>query len=192
MHFCNSQWAFKVPLQAFYNHSNTHIKAIIKALRQARAALQCWSVLSTIYNWSSSRDIKKSLNGFNHQILVFENLFSCSWVFAGCARPDDSAKRIRESLERLLECIIWVIIMNSFVSFSSRMNEFIILQILLAVYARFTRVLQNLDENLIFKVNKKDIFSTSRSDVSNMFYESQFLSNVHSTLLLAKYYWIIN
>ncbi len=63
--------------------------------------------------------------------------------------------------------------MNSFVSFSSRMNEFIILQILLAVYARFTRVLQNLDENLIFKVNKKDIFSTSRSDVSNMFYESQ-------------------
>lgn len=78
--------------------------------------------------------------------------------------------------------------MNSFVSFSSRMNEFIILQILLAVYARFTRVLQNLDENLIFKVNKKDIFSTSRSDVSNMFYESQFLSNVHRTLLLAKYY----
>lgn len=63
--------------------------------------------------------------------------------------------------------------MNSFVSFSSRMNEFIILQILLAVYARFTRVLQNLDENLIFKVNKKDIFSTSRCDVSNMFYESQ-------------------
>lgn len=63
--------------------------------------------------------------------------------------------------------------MNSFVSFSSRMNEFIILQILLAVYARFTRVLQNLDENLIFKVHKKDIFSTSRSDVSNMFYESQ-------------------
>lgn len=82
--------------------------------------------------------------------------------------------------------------MNSFVSFSSRMNEFIILQILLAVYARFTRVLQNLDENLIFKVNKKDIFSTSRSDVSNMFYESQFHKNVHSTLLLAKYYWIIN
>lgn len=78
--------------------------------------------------------------------------------------------------------------MNSFVSFSSRMNEFIILQILLAVYARFTRVLQNLDENLIFKVNKKDIFSTSQSDVSNMFYESQFPSNVHSTLLLAKYY----
>lgn len=63
--------------------------------------------------------------------------------------------------------------MNSFVSFSSRMNEFIILQILLAVYARFTRVLQNLDENLIFKVNKKDIFWASRSDVSNMFYESQ-------------------
>ena len=63
--------------------------------------------------------------------------------------------------------------MNSFVSFSSRMNEFIILQILLAVYARFTRVLQNLDENLIFKVHKKDIFSTSRCDVSNMFYESQ-------------------
>lgn len=63
--------------------------------------------------------------------------------------------------------------MNSFVSFSSRMNEFIILQIILAVYARFTRVLQNLDENLIFKVIKKDIFSTSRSDVSNMFYESQ-------------------
>lgn len=78
--------------------------------------------------------------------------------------------------------------MNSFVSFSSRMNEFIILQILLAVYARFTRVLQNLDENLIFKVNKKDIFSTSRSDVSNMFYESQKYVNVHSTLLLAKYY----
>lgn len=78
--------------------------------------------------------------------------------------------------------------MNSFVSFSSRMNEFIILQILLAVYARFTRVLQNLDENLIFKVNKKDIFSTSRSDVSNMFYESQFQANVHSALLLAKYY----
>ena len=78
--------------------------------------------------------------------------------------------------------------MNSFVSFSSRMNEFIILQILLAVYARFTRVLQNLDENLIFKVIKKDIFSTSQCDVSNMFYESQFLSNVHSTLLLAKYY----
>lgn len=78
--------------------------------------------------------------------------------------------------------------MNSFVSFSSRMNEFIILQILLAVYARFTRVLQNLDENLIFKVNKKDIFSTSRSDVLNMFYESQFQANVHSTLLLAKYY----
>lgn len=78
--------------------------------------------------------------------------------------------------------------MNSFVSFSSRMNEFIILQILLAVYARFTRVLQNLDENLIFKVNKKDIFSTSRSDVSNMFYESQIKQNVHSTLLLAKYY----
>lgn len=78
--------------------------------------------------------------------------------------------------------------MNSFVSFSSRMNEFIILQILLAVYARFTRVLQNLDENLIFKVNKKDIFSTSRSDVSNMFYESQISAKVHSTLLLAKYY----
>ena len=78
--------------------------------------------------------------------------------------------------------------MNSFVSFSSRMNEFIILQILLAVYARFTRVLQNLDENLIFKVNKKDIFSTSRRDVSNMFYESQIKQNVHSTLLLAKYY----
>lgn len=78
--------------------------------------------------------------------------------------------------------------MNSFVSFSSRMNEFIILQILLAVYARFTRVLQNLDENLIFKLNKKDIFSTSRSDVSNMFYESQIKQNVHSTLLLAKYY----
>ena len=53
------------------------------------------------------------------------------------------------------------------------MNEFIILQILLAVYARFTRVLQNLDENLIFKELKKDIFSTSQSDVSNMFYESQ-------------------
>ena len=82
--------------------------------------------------------------------------------------------------------------MNSFVSFSSRMNEFIILQILLAVYARFTRVLQNLDENLIFKELKKDIFSTSRSDVSNMFYESQKYVNVHSTLLLAKYYWIIN
>ena len=78
--------------------------------------------------------------------------------------------------------------MNSFVSFSSRMNEFIILQILLAVYARFTRVLQNLDENLIFKELKKDIFSTSQSDVSNMFYESQFRKNVHSTLLLAKYY----
>lgn len=63
---------------------------------------------------------------------------------------------------------------NELVRFvQSRMNEFIILQILLAVYARFTRVLQNLDENLIFKVNKKDIFSTSRSDVSNMFYESQ-------------------
>lgn len=78
---------------------------------------------------------------------------------------------------------------NELVRFvQSRMNEFIILQILLAVYARFTRVLQNLDENLIFKVNKKDIFSTSQSDVSNMFYESQFLSNVHSTLLLAKYY----
>lgn len=78
---------------------------------------------------------------------------------------------------------------NELVRFvQSRMNEFIILQILLAVYARFTRVLQNLDENLIFKVLKKDIFSTSRSDVSNMFYESQFLSNVHSTLLLAKYY----
>lgn len=59
---------------------------------------------------------------------------------------------------------------------------------MLAVYARFTRVLQNLDENLIFKVNKKDIFSTSRSDVSNMFYESQIKLNVHSTLLLAKYY----
>ena len=78
---------------------------------------------------------------------------------------------------------------NELVRFvQSRMNEFIILQILLAVYARFTRVLQNLDENLIFKVNKKDIFSTSRSDVSNMFYESQFSTNVHSTLLLAKYY----
>lgn len=63
---------------------------------------------------------------------------------------------------------------NELVRFvQSRMNEFIILQILLAVYARFTRVLQNLDENLIFKLNKKDIFSTSRSDVSNMFYESQ-------------------
>ena len=63
---------------------------------------------------------------------------------------------------------------NELVRFvQSRMNEFIILQILLAVYARFTRVLQNLDENLIFKVHKKDIFSTSRSDVSNMFYESQ-------------------
>lgn len=63
---------------------------------------------------------------------------------------------------------------NELVRFvQSRMNEFIILQILLAVYARFTRVLQNLDENLIFKVNKKDIFSTSQSDVSNMFYESQ-------------------
>ena len=50
---------------------------------------------------------KKSLNGFNHQILVFENLFFfLARVFAGCARPDDSAKRIRESLERLLECII--------------------------------------------------------------------------------------
>lgn len=78
---------------------------------------------------------------------------------------------------------------NELVRFvQSRMNEFIILQILLAVYARFTRVLQNLDENLIFKVNKKDIFSTSRSDVSNMFYESQISMNVHSTLLLAKYY----
>jgi len=78
---------------------------------------------------------------------------------------------------------------NELVRFvQSRMNEFIILQILLAVYARFTRVLQNLDENLIFKVNKKDIFSTSRSDVSNMFYESQKYVNVHSTLLLAKYY----
>jgi len=78
---------------------------------------------------------------------------------------------------------------NELVRFvQSRMNEFIILQILLAVYARFTRVLQNLDENLIFKVNKKDIFSTSRSDVSNMFYESQFQANVHSALLLAKYY----
>lgn len=78
---------------------------------------------------------------------------------------------------------------NELVRFvKSRMNEFIILQILLAVYARFTRVLQNLDENLIFKVNKKDIFSTSRSDVSNMFYESQNKLNVHSTLLLAKYY----
>lgn len=78
---------------------------------------------------------------------------------------------------------------NELVRFvQSRMNEFIILQILLAVYARFTRVLQNLDENLIFKVNKKDIFSTSRSDVSNMFYESQIKQNVHSTLLLAKYY----
>ena len=63
---------------------------------------------------------------------------------------------------------------NELVRFvQSRMNEFIILQILLAVYARFTRVLQNLDENLIFKELKKDIFSTSRSDVSNMFYESQ-------------------
>ena len=63
---------------------------------------------------------------------------------------------------------------NELVRFvQSRMNEFIILQILLVVYARFTRVLQNLDENLIFKVNKKDIFSTSRCDVSNMFYESQ-------------------
>ena len=78
---------------------------------------------------------------------------------------------------------------NELVRFvQSRMNEFIILQILLAVYARFTRVLQNLDENLIFKELKKDIFSTSQSDVSNMFYESQFLANVHSTLLLAKYY----
>ncbi len=78
---------------------------------------------------------------------------------------------------------------NELVRFvQSRMNEFIILQILLAVYARFTRVLQNLDENLIFKVNKKDIFSTSRSDVSNMFYESQISAKVHSTLLLAKYY----
>ena len=78
---------------------------------------------------------------------------------------------------------------NELVRFvQSRMNEFIILQILLVVYARFTRVLQNLDENLIFKVNKKDIFSTSRSDVSNMCYESQFQANVHSTLLLAKYY----
>ena len=78
---------------------------------------------------------------------------------------------------------------NELVRFvQSRMNEFIILQILLAVYARFTRVLQNLDENLIFKVNKKDIFSTSQSDVSNMFYESQIKQNVHSTLLLAKYY----
>ena len=115
-------------------------------------------------------DIKKKTY-FLQVSLYLKSIFIC--VFAGCARPDDSAKRIRESLERLLECIIWVIIMNSFVSFSSRMNEFIILQILLAVYARFTRVLQNLDENLIFKVNKKDIFSTSRSDVSNMFYESQ-------------------
>ena len=78
---------------------------------------------------------------------------------------------------------------NELVRFvQSRMNEFIILQILLAVYARFTRVLQNLDENLIFKVNKKDIFSTSRCDVSNMFYESQISAKVHSTLLLAKYY----
>ena len=78
---------------------------------------------------------------------------------------------------------------NELVRFvQSRMNEFIILQILLAVYARFTRVLQNLDENLIFKVLKKDIFSTSRSDVSNMFYESQISAKVHSTLLLAKYY----
>ena len=78
---------------------------------------------------------------------------------------------------------------NELVRFvQSRMNEFIILQILLAVYARFTRVLQNLDENLIFKVHKKDIFSTSRCDVSNMFYESQKYVNVHSTLLLAKYY----
>ena len=78
---------------------------------------------------------------------------------------------------------------NELVRFvQSRMNEFIILQILLAVYARFTRVLQNLDENLIFKLNKKDIFSTSLSDVSNMFYESQKYVNVHSTLLLAKYY----
>lgn len=34
MHLCNSQWAFNsIPY--------THIKAIIKALRQARAALQC-------------------------------------------------------------------------------------------------------------------------------------------------------
>lgn len=78
---------------------------------------------------------------------------------------------------------------NELVRFvQSRMNEFIILQILLAVYARFTRVLQNLDENLIFKELKKDIFSTSRSDVLNMFYESQNNQNVHSTLLLAKYY----
>lgn len=78
---------------------------------------------------------------------------------------------------------------NELVRFvQSRMNEFIILQILLAVYARFTRVLQNLDENLIFKELKKDIFSTSRSDVSNMFYESQISAKVHSTLLLAKYY----
>ena len=48
--------------------------------------------------------------------LYLKSIFIC--VFAGCARPDDSAKRIRESLERLLECIIWVIIMNSFVSFN--------------------------------------------------------------------------
>lgn len=40
MHFCNSQWAFKVPLQAFNYIPYTHIKAIIKCLRQARAALR--------------------------------------------------------------------------------------------------------------------------------------------------------
>ena len=168
------------PLSSFAIQAYTHIKAIIKCLRQARTAISWWI----------KRKIK-SLNGFNHQILVFENLFSCSG-FRGLCPP----RRFSKTHSRKSWAITRVYNLsdnNELVRFvQSRMNEFIILQILLAVYARFTRVLQNLDENLIFKVLKKDIFSTSRSDVSNMFYESQFLSNVHSTLLLAKYYWIIN
>lgn len=148
MHFCNGQWAFNyIPY--------THIKAIIKCLRQARAALQCWSSLQilcikiVIPKWYGFRGFR----GLCPPRRFSKTHSRKSWAITRVYNLSDNNELVR------------------FVQ--SRMNEFIILQILLAVYARFTRVLQNLDENLIFKVHKKDIFSTSRSDVSNMFYESQ-------------------
>ena len=79
-------------------------------------------------------------------------------VFAGCARPDDSAKRIRESLMRLCVCIVYVLIMNSFVSFnlvwtSSLYNKICsqYTQDLLAFYRTWMKI-------NILNVNKKTYF----------------------------------
>ena len=79
-------------------------------------------------------------------------------VFAGCARPDDSAKRTRESLERLCVCIVYVLIMNSFVSFNLVWTSSLYTKIcsqytldLLAFYRTWMKI-------NILNVNKKTYF----------------------------------